>query len=487
MFADWNIYYRPIHLNNVNGTGIAGGSTYEPTDTPFVVLSESNGETYTPKTTNYMDVYSGGSPFTFTQELVQRGAEVQEDVIRIGIIGTTPEDCVDKLHLLRSALTNQHLFGPQILSIKRANQSTYTEWLIHGALIQEESTYLGRDIRDNAYPMLFVSVTITRSPYGSDSFAPYTSEIEYTVNGNVVSDSNLDVLDYQNLNGSYVNFYLNVDYANMLGRPPSTFGPIVLSTVIPDSLYLDTTSRSGSISAGSNVVVGPYPYQILETSNASYPIQSFIVANIDSNNIEMRLLVNGYATPYVRAVGTQLNSTNGTQRLFVLPPINIKDIYHGAKDYSVAYSANIYVQLRNLNRGGTTSYTLLRQYFVRTDNTVQVFPTTNWSSRSISLASINIYSFYDQLQYPSQPLPAIKAHLTTYSSYVGPLETTYYFNNAYQETLEVRGSEITMKQAYGNMRFMIWLMEYNGTAPIGSIGMSNVVVRYAPQYLSIKD
>ena len=72
MFADWNIYYKPLHLNNTTGIGIAGGNIADASTTPFVVLAEAAGDSYTPKTTNYMDVYSGGSPFTFTQELVQR-------------------------------------------------------------------------------------------------------------------------------------------------------------------------------------------------------------------------------------------------------------------------------------------------------------------------------------------------------------------------------------------------------------------------------
>lgn len=483
MFSDWNIYYKPIHLNNTTGIGVAGGNIYESIQTPFVVLSESNGETYTPKTTNYMDVYSGGSPFTFTQELVQRGAEIQEDVIRVGIVGQTTEDCVSKLQVLRNALTNQHLFGPQILSIKRANQNSYTEWLIHGATIQEEPTYLGRDIQNNGFPIIFVSIVITRSPYGSDSFAPYTSQIPYVFVGDIASDDNYDVLDYPNLNGSYVNFYIDVDYTSL----SSTFGPIVLSTVVNDTKLIDTTERTGTISAGATSTIGPYVYKVLETSNANYPIQCFVVADVDSNNIEMRILINGYATPYVRAVATQINSSNGNHRLFVLPPINIKDIFHGAKDYSVSYEVNMYLQLRNLNRGGSTSYTLYNQSFVRTDNTVQIFQTTNWFGRLINFATINIYSFYDQLEYPSQPLPAIKAHLTTYTSYIGIFGQRFYFNKSYEETLEVRGSQITMKQQYGNMQFMLWIMNYNGTVPLDSFGVHNVTVRYAPQYLSIKD
>lgn len=487
MFADWNVYYKPLHLNNITGIGTAGGDIADASTTPFVVLAEANGDSYTPKTTNYMDVYSGGSPFTFTQELVQRGAEVQEDSIRIAIIGNTPQDCVDKLQLLRNALTNQHLFGPQILSIKRAGQTKYSEWLIHGAVVQEETTYLGRDIQDNGYPVLYVTITITRSPYGSDEFPLYVSEQSYTQNG-VYAYATYDVLNYRELNGSFVNFYLNINYSNMLGRPPSTFGPIVLGTLIEDTKDIQFPVLAGTLAGGQqSVTVGSFNYAIKDTSNGNYPIQVIIIADVQSNEIEMRLLVNGYTTPYVRAVGTQLNSTNGTQRLFVLPPISVNTIFAGAKDYSIYYNVKIDVQLKNINRSSSRTYSLRRVTMCRTDNLVQIFPTTDWSARSISLANVNIYSMYDQIKYPSQSLPSIKAHLTTYNQYIGPLEAPYFLNNTFQESLDVRGVNIRMKQPYGPLQYIIYLMEYNGTAPIGNIAMSSVVIKYAPAYLSIKE
>jgi hypothetical protein len=488
MFADWNIYYKPLHLNNTTGTGSAGGDISSAIDTPFVMLSEADGNSYAPKATNYMDVYSGGSPFTFTQELVQRGAEVQEDTMRIAIIGTTNENCVEQLQLLRNALTNQHLFGPQILSIKRAGQTEYTEWLIHGAIIQEENTYLGRDIKNAGYPTLFVTITLTRSPYASDDFSLYTSELTYTQNGVFASDTNYDVLTNKELYGAYVNFYLNIDYTNMLERPPLTFGPTVLATVIEDSKIIDTTSVSGTLTGGQQAVtVASYTYPIKDTTNSSYPIQMFVIADVQSNEVEMRLLVNGYTTPYVRAVGTQLNSTNGTRRLFVLPSISVNTIFAGAKDYSVYYKVKLDVQLKNINRSSSRTYTLQRVTMCRTDNLVQVFPTTDWSAKSISLANVNIYSFYDQLKYPSQSLPSIKAHLTRYSFYVGPLETNYFLNNYFEETLDIRGVNMRMKNQYGSLQYIIYIMEYNGTTPIGNTSMKNIVIKYAPAYLSIKE
>ena len=488
MFADWNIYYKPLHLNNTTGIGIAGGNIADASTTPFVVLAEAAGDSYTPKTTNYMDVYSGGAPFTFTQELVQRGAEVQEDSIRIAIIGNTPQDCVDNLQLLRNALTSQHLFGPQILSIKRLGQTEYSEWLIHGAVVQEETTYLGRDIQDNGYPVLYVTITITRSPYASDDFPLYVSTQSYSQNGVFASDTNFDVLTNRELYGSFVNFYLNVNYANMLERPPTTFGPIVLGTVIEDTKSINSNVVSGTLLGGQqSITVASYNYPIKDTSNGSYPIQVFIIADVQSNEIEMRLLVNGYTTPYVRAVGTQLNSTNGTQRLFVLPPISVNTIFAGAKDYSVYYNIRIDVQLKNINRSSNRTYSLKRVTMCRTDNLVQIFPTTNWSGKSISLANVNIYSLYDQIKYPSQSLPSIKAHLTKYNQYIGPLEAPYYLNNTFEEALDIRGVNIRMKHQYGSLQYIIYLMEYNGTAPIGNISMSSVVIKYAPAYLSIKE
>jgi hypothetical protein len=487
MFADWNIYYKPLHLNNTTGTGSAGGDISSAIDTPFVVLSEADGNSYTPKTTNYMDVYSGGSPFTFTQELVQRGAEVQEDTIRIAIIGNTNEECVQQLQLLRTALTNQHLFGPQILSIKRASQETYTEWLIHGAVIQEENTYLGRDINNAGYPMLFVTITLTRSPYGSDDFSFYSSLVSYTTNGSFGEDTEFNVLDNPELYGAYANFYITINYNNDLMSPPNTFGPVVLATVIEDTKIIDNTVVSGTLTAAQLATVDTVNYAIQNTTNGAYPIQMFVIADVQDNDIEMRLLMNGYATPFVRAVGTQLNSTNGVQRLFVLPSININSIFSGAKDYSIFYNVNIAIQMRNINVSSSRTYSIKRVTMCRTDNICQIFPTTNWSAKSISLANINVYSFYDQIEYPAQSLPSIKAHLTQYNSYLDPLGSLrYYLNNYISEVLDIRGVNFRLKNQYGNVQFILYALEYNGTVPIGLTGISSVRINYSPAYLSIK-
>lgn len=488
MFTDWTFYQKPLHLNNISGTGMAGGDFSSGTTTPFVVLSESDGDTYTPKTTNYMDVYSGGSPFTFTQELVQRGAEVQEDTIRIAIIGTTPEDCVDKLQILRTSLTNQHLFGPQVLSIKREGQSSYTEWLIHSAIIQEENTYLGRDIKNNGYPVVFVSIVITRSPYGSDS-EQYISYLTKNGSNNFALAYDLNyVLQYTTkFYGSYLNFTLDVNYQNMLGRPPSTFGPIALFSLVDDWITDVTPNFTGTLSAGATISYSNFIHPIYDTSNSDYPLQICVVTSATNNDVEMRISYGGYYTPYIRSVGTQINATNGTQRLFVLPPLNVKEIFSGASDYNIHYSLNIGIHLRNINRGGSTSFTIHKVLMYRTDNVLQIFPTTDWSSRTIGLANIKLYSFYDQISYPSQPLPKIKAHLTTYTSYVGPLDGIYYTQQVFSESLEVRGSSMIVKRPSGRLSISAILMEYNGTCPLGSTGLTNILVKYAPQYLAIKD
>lgn len=487
MFADWNIYYKPLHLNNTTGVGIAGGDIAGASTTPFVVLAEADGNSYTPKTTNYMDVYSGGSPFTFTQELVQRGAEVQEDSIRIAIIGTTPQDCADKLQQLRTALTNQHLFGPQILSIKKLGQSQYTEWLIHGAVVQEETTYLGRDIQDNGYPSLFVTITITRSPYGSDSFPLYTYTQNYPINAQFQSIPNTNVLDNPHLYGSFVNFYINL-YNPAQIYAPATLGSTVIATTIEDTKIVDTTAVSGSLAYNTQVVAKTVSYPITDTSNGNYPIQVFVIATVQSNDIEMRLNVGGYSTPYTRSIGTQLKPTtvSSTRRLFVLPAININNLFSGARDYGVFYNVDLSIELRHaVNIVANRTYTIHEVYVCRIDNIIQVFPTTVWNTKYYDRATMSVNSFYDQLNYPAQSLPFIKGQFTQYNN----ITTTYNNFSVFEETLEIRGTNMIVKKQYGDFSYIVFTTGYNGDSPDYNTqsALENVVVRFAPSYLSIKE
>lgn len=492
MFTDWNIYYQPLHLNNVTGESIPNGDYGNPDTTPFIMLAEANGGTYIPKSTNYMDVYSGGSPFTFTQELVQRGAEVQVDTFRIAIVGTTFAQCKERMQLIRTALNNQHMFGPQILSIRLSHQTTYTEWFVHGAIIQEEETMLGRDIIDQSNPVLYASVNITRSPYGADRNAQYEHIVYVQENGKLITSSTYNVLNYNELYGAYVNLYFNIDFLGNLSVPsPSTFGPIMFASVINDTFVENDTSQSGTLTAGGSASLTAIDYQIQEVTN-NYPLQTFVVADVEDNLVEMRLDINGYKTAYVRAIGSHIDSTNGTERLFVLPTIDISTLFDGAKEYAVYYTLPITIELRNLNRGGTTTYDVKHVRICRVDNMVQTYPTSEWTLLNTpDFMKVNVYSFYDTVEYPAQPMPVMKAHATSYQKYYTPGEDAFQFvnNEQYEETLELRGTFVRMKQLYGGIRCVVYQLGYDCSAnlTVTPLSLQSITIKYAPAHLSIKE
>jgi hypothetical protein len=453
MFASWGTYFKPIHLNNTLGVMNPGGDYTNPSTTPITVLTDSQGSGYTPMTTQFIDVYSGGSPFTLTQELVQRGAEVQEEEIRLAVCGPDIDTIMAIVMDLRRALTMQEYSGFQVLSIRRPNQTAYTEWFVQSALIQEDTTFLGRDVRMTGFPVVYLNIKLTRSPYGSDSATTATSTIGYDLNippfsfyGEYVFDV-IDISANQNLVGSMINVDINWN----LDSSTKKFGPSMLSMIVDDTVVEQTIAVSGTLAAGGSFdFASPYTYQLLDVQQSNAPLIVCVLGDVQSNEVEMRATIQGYSTPFVRTVGTNINTSNGTARLFCMPPINVSTIFSGFPDYNTSYSIPISISIRNINRGSTRTYSFTKLWMFRSDNIAQFFPTTLWTARAETYIQYRMASFYDQIDTPAQPLPSPKAMITTAT------EVGYDTRYVYSEACEMRGAVMRVKQLYGMMKGYIF-------------------------------
>lgn len=481
MFSSWGTYYKPIHLNNTTGHGVVGGDLAYPDTTPIVSLAEADGSGYTPLSTQFIDVYSGGAPFTLTQELVQRGAEVQEDNINIAIVGSTMNACVEVAAKLRRALSMQEYAGFQILKIKRKGQTQYSEWFVQSAIIQEAPTYLGRDSLFTGYPTLYLNVKITRSPYASGSS---TSQFDY--HSPFVPRHKWGIIDidtYPELIGSMVNFDLNLAYPHGDG---TTFGPVAVSFPVDDTITESTISESGTLAAGGTASFsGTYSYQITDTTNIRSPLSILLVGDVQSNEVEVRVNIQGYSTPYVRAVGTQVNSSNGTARVFQLPPINIANIFSGFPDYNTVFRIPLTFTLRNLNRGSTRTYSFTKMWMFRSDNNIQLFPATDWTSKTTGNFAYRVASYYDSVDNPAQPLPSMKAGVFQMQTFA--LDRGSY---TYSEAAEIRGTTIRVKNMNGNFNGFLVIMK----ADCSFVPMSNIsgatwtfTTRFSALYQSIRE
>lgn len=472
MSALWGNYYQPLHLNNTSGMLNPGGDYTNPETTPIMVTTDAQGSGYTPMTTQFIDVYSGGSPFTLTQELVQRGAEVQEEEIQLAVCGNSMAEVLAVVRIIRQALSNQEYIGMQVLSVKKYGQSDYTEWFVQSAIIQETSTFLGRDLQRNI-PTIYLNIKITRSPYGANSsFSGYTNYGSFLRNtpSSFYGDGTFDIInisDNQFLIGALMNVDVVYNFDNCYGNSFVRFGPSVLSIITDDTYIFSTVSPSGTLAAGASATVLNFTYTVLDVQSDA-PLIVAIVAFADFNEIEMRVSIQGYSTPFVRSVGTQIDNSNGLERLFVMPPLHIQDIFSGYTNYNTAVKIPISITIRNINRGSSRDYSFYKLFAYRAHNVVQMFPTTVWTSRTDKLyIQYRIASFYDQINTPAQPLPVIKGMVSTSNA-----ATANLFN--FEESVELRGSTLQIKQTSGIMKGIIFNMngacsyitpEYGNDAP----------------------
>jgi len=453
MFASWGTYFKSIHLNNTSGVLNPDGDYTNPATTPIVVLTDAQGSGYTPMATQFIDVYSGGAPFTLTQELVQRGAEVQEEELTIAVCGNSIASIMSIVSDIRQALSMQEYTGHQVLAIRRPNQTAYTEWFVQSAVIQENSTFLGRDVRQTGFPTVYLNIKLTRSPYGADSATTATSIIGYDSNilpfvfyGDYAFDI-IDISANQNLVGSL----MNVDINWNLDGTSRKFGPSMLATIVDDTVVEQTISVSGTLTAGASFTfASTYTYQVLDVQHSNAPLIVSILGNPQDNEIEMRATLQGYSTPFVRTVGTNINTSNGTNRIFVMPPINVASLFEGFSDYNTSYSIPITITIRNINRGSSKTYSFIKLWMFRSDNILQLFPSTVWTARTEDFVQYRVASFYDQLDTPAQPLPTPKAMITTADA-VG-----YDNRYEYSESCEMRGAGLRVRQLYGMMKGYIW-------------------------------
>ena len=475
MFITWGTYFKPLHLNNTSGMGVISGDLSSATTTPIVITAEADGRTYTPTATQVIDVYSGGAPFTLTQELVQRGAEVQEDTIEVAIIGSSPNNCMEIVQSIRTALAYQEYTGPQILKIKHAQQSTYTEWLVHSANIQEKPETFGRDLKNYKNPVVYLQIKITRSPYGSDSSYASSSSIQNFT----FQDAPVQII---NPSTSLLGSMVNVDVNFYLSTTTYKFGPVALAITSNDTFSTTTTTTSGTITAGNTYTyASPLTYNVRDNSNIVTPLQiAVVMTSVQSNEIEMRASIKGYNTPYVRSVGTQINSSNGVNRLYMLPPIDINNLFSGYPDYYIGFNLPIQIQLRNINRGSSRTFQFAKIFMYRSNQIIELFPTSDWTSRTEANISYNLISFYNQVEFPAQPLPYLKGFISTSNT------TERY---TFSEGCEIRGTNLRVADQSGALNCIAYFM--NSTCSYLTYDpfdypLVDVNFKFAPIYQSIK-
>jgi hypothetical protein len=465
MYGSWGKYYAPLHINNTNGNPYIGDSLilivenlFNSTTTHISVLADGNGNTYMPKATNFIDVYSGGSPFTLTQELVQRGAEVQDDDLRIVIGGKTREVVYDVLRYLRAALTNQSYGMPAVLSIKRPSDTKYTEWFVMSANIQEDPTTFGRDVK-SLQPSLYLKMKLTRSPYGADKSVTYLTNLTQITNQSkfVVYDKSYSYFNLGDL--------VNLDFNFRLPDPTSTLGPVVFNFITDDTFFdvggYPAVLFSGTLAAGASATLGTYNYAVQDIDSIGCPLSIIVVADVQVNEIEIRATVQGYSTPYVRSVGTQISAT-GTLRVFQLPPIDVASIFSGMPNYDNSFELPITLSIRNINRGSTRTYTVYEVTMFRVMNSVQMTPTVSGAMSGLLTPSVQyrVVSFYDNLYLPVQPLPAIKGIISSSINNYGALSNGELLELRYEylQAMEVRGTAIRVQKndsvLYGYVIFM---------------------------------
>lgn len=447
MFASWGVYFQPIHLNNTSGMLNPDGDYSDPATTPIVALADAQGSGYTPMTTQFIDVYSGGAPFTLTQELVQRGVEVQEEELRIAICGNTMSSIMATVSKIRQAFSMQEYTGQQVLSIRRPNQTAYTNWFVQSALVQEDTTFLGRDVKNTGFPVVYLNIKMTRSPYGANSRSTDVSVI-----GNVIPFYGESVFDIVNIsdNKHLIGSMINVDIDWDLTSTSQKFGPNMIATLLDDYIVEQALSVSGTLTAGGTFTFTSRYFYSVRDIETNAPLIVSVLGDVQSNEIEMQASIQGYSTPYIRTVGTNINTSNGTARIFCMPPILVAQIFNGFSDYNIRYAIPITIRIRNLNRVSTRTYNFTKLWMFRADNLMQLFPTTNWTSRTETYIQYRVASFYDQVYNPAQPLPTSKA-MIAFSNEIG-YDTRY----VYSESCEMRGAALRVKQIYGMMRGYIW-------------------------------
>lgn len=447
MYGSWSKYTAPFHINNTNGTPYIGASStltltnlFSSTTTHVSVLSDGNGNTFMPRATNFIDVYSGGAPFTMTQELVQRGVEVQEDELRIVVSGKTKEVCYEVIQYLRLALTSQSYGMPAVLQIKRPSDTDYTEWFVLSANIQEDPTMFGRDVKLNT-PSFYLKIKLTRSPYGSDPAVSYL-----TTNTLVSNQTKFTVYD---LKGDYFNLgdMTNIDFNFRLPDSTSTLGPTIFNFITDDTFFQQgaypAVITSGTLSAGATASIGTYTYSVQDIDSIGCPLSIIVVADVQSNEVEMRANIQGFSTPYVRAIGTQISST-GTQRVFQLPPMDISGIFSGLPNYDNSFEIPITITVRNINRGSTRTYSITSVTMFRTMNILQMYPTVSGAFSPSTTPSVQyrVASFYDNLYLPVQPLPSIKGVISSSVNDFGLLTSGELLELRYKylQAMELRGT-----------------------------------------------
>jgi hypothetical protein len=463
---NWNVYYSSIQLNNIAGATYTNGSMSNAYTTPFSIISSGDGQSYVPLTTQFIDVYSGGAPFTYTQELVQRGAEVQDEEIQLLVVGSSPNDVANKINALRQAVTMTDITGPAILSIRRSGQASYTDFLIHSAMVQENPTYYGRDVKlsGNAPSRAFVSLKITRSPYGVDQI-PYIRAANIALsNGSNLNMLSLDT--YPNLVGGLVNVKIDNTSSGGVGQ----IGSFITGFSLPGTWNVTSpTSFTGTLAAGGTALQGRAI--TIQDIQCLDPLQVVFVMDCQNNDIEARLEIGDYVTSYVRSIGSDVNPSFAAGRVFLMPPIDVHSLFSGLQDYNTKYTITYRIRIRNINRGATRTYAIVRVFSWR-GSALLLQPTSDWTSRTEIHTAYQYFTFADQVDFTCQPLPIPKAFIGYQND---PQDKITYDSAA-----KIRGSALRITQRNGQIAMP--LIVTTATSQYKSNVYSGLYISVAPLY-----
>ena len=463
---NWNAYYSSIQLNNIAGATYTNGSMSNAYTTPFSIISSGDGSSWVPQTTQFIDVYSGGAPFTYTQELVQRGAEVQDEEIQLLVVGSSPSDVANKINTLRQALTMTDITGPVILSIRRSGQTTYTDFLVHSAMVQENPTYYGRDIKlsGNAPSRAFISLKVTRSPYGVDQ-VPYMRATNIALaNGvNLAMSVNLNV--FSNLVGGLVNLKIDNTSSGGVGQ----IGSFITGFSLPDTWSATAPTFTGTLAAGGTASQGRSI--TIQDIQCLDPLQVAVVMDCQNNDIEARLEIGDYVTSYVRSIGSDVNPTFTAGRVFLMPPIDVHSLFSGLQDYGTKYTLTYRIRIRNINRGATRTYTMTRVFSWR-GSALLLQPTVDWTARTEVYTAYQYFAFADQVDFTCQPLPIPKAFMGYQNDPVDKI--------TYDSAAKIKGSILKITQRSGAITMP--LIATTTTSQYKSNVYSGVYISITPLY-----
>jgi hypothetical protein len=173
------IYLVDPDVGNIHlaGKGVAWNGSGTPwtsqATSPFKLsLNDKTGGIYTPQAALPVEVWRGGPPFRIGSDLAQRGYSLVDEVLGVQAYGTTHDNVVALLRMLRRALSQGMSSAPGVFAFQPdgAGQPAYFEIL--SASLQESPSFISEEGRSaaqlaaGAIAVARATISWRRSPFG---------------------------------------------------------------------------------------------------------------------------------------------------------------------------------------------------------------------------------------------------------------------------------------------------------------------------------